>query len=239
MCPGSKSKSVGRGVRTDGVYCLTRQALIFANGSTHDGPMARRALAEAPDALMVAADGGARVARDYGVSLDVIIGDMDSVGDETLARLEAQGVDILRYPAEKNETDLELALQWAAEQGIRWMRVFGAMGGRLDQTLANIYLLALPALRGCDVRLVSHNQAAWMLPPGDHTIDGAKGDTVSLIPVGGPVSAIKTQNLHYPLKNETLTFGPARGISNVMDGELAKVSFADGLMLVVHTLGRA
>lgn len=201
--------------------------------------MVQRALADAPDALRVAADGGARVAKAFGVSLQAVIGDMDSAGGAELAALEAQGVTILRYPPEKNETDLELALLWVAEQGIRWIRILGAVGGRLDQTLANVYLLALPALRDCDVRLVSRNQAAWLLFPGDHTIHGAKGDTVSLIPLGGAVSGIRTQNLYYPLKNETLVFGPARGVSNVMDGEVAQVSFADGLMLVVHTLGRA
>ena len=127
--------------------------------------MPRQVLADASDALMVAADGGARVAKEYGVSLQVIIGDMDSVGEAELAVLDAEGTTILRYPAEKNETDLELALQWAVTQGLRWIRVFGAMGGRLDQTLANVYLLALPALRDCDVHLVSGNQAAWLLFP--------------------------------------------------------------------------
>lgn len=218
---------------------MTTQALIFANGSTHDGPMPRRTLADTPDALMVAADGGVRVARDFGVTIHTIIGDMDSVSESDLAVLGAQGVEMLRYPAEKDETDLELALQWVAGQGIRWIRVFGAMGGRLDQTLANIYLLALPSLRGCDVRLVSRNQATWLLFPGHHTMNGAPGDTVSLIPLSGEVKGVQTTGLHYPLKNETLVFGPARGISNVIQSEAAQVSFSDGLMLVVHTLGRA
>jgi len=218
---------------------LTKKALIFANGGTHDGPMSRQVLVEAPDALTVAADGGVRVANDYGVPLQVVIGDMDSVTDAELAELEAQGASILRHPAEKNETDLELALGWVSAQDIRWIRIFGAMGGRLDQTLANIYLLALPQLRQCDVRLVSRNQAAWLAFPGTHTIDGAAGDTVSLIPLGGEVTDVRTHNLYYPLKNETLVFGPARGISNVMDNDVAHVSFADGLMLIVHTLGRA
>ena len=218
---------------------MTQQALIFANGRTHDGPMPRRALAEFADSLTVAADGGVRVARDYGVALHTVIGDMDSVSAEELETLRTEGVEILRYPAEKNQTDLELALMWAAEQGARRMRVFGAMGGRLDQTLANIYLLALPALYDLDVRLVSRSQEAWLMYPGDHILTGAAGDTVSLIPLNGQVHGVETEHLYYPLRDETLMFGPARGISNVMEGPEARVSFRAGLLLVVYTLGRA
>lgn len=218
---------------------MNRKILIFANGSTHDGPMPRRALEQSHGAQAVAADGGVRVARDYGVDLDIVIGDMDSVDADELARLEAQGVNVQRYPREKNETDLEMALLWAVEQQADWVRVFGAMGGRLDQTMANIYLLALPGLQDRDVRLVSRAQETWLIYPGEHCIDGSKGDTVSLIPMSGDAYGIQTENLYYPLRDETLKFGPARGVSNVMDAEQARVRLREGLLLVVHTIGRA
>ena len=215
------------------------QALIFANGRTHDGPMARRVLAEAVHALTIAADGGLRVAHDYGVEVQTIIGDMDSADVEELETLREAGAEILTSPVEKDENDLELALLWACKQGASWIRVLGAMGGRLDQTLANVYLLALPELRGCDVRLISHAQEAWLLYPGEHVIQGAAGDTVSLIPFNGAVEGVQTERLYYPLVDETLAFGPARGISNVMHAHEAVVSFRSGLLLIVHTLGRA
>lgn len=218
---------------------MTRKALIFANGRTHDGPVPRHAIEQASDALVIAADGGARVAQEFGVPIHVVIGDMDSLEPDELAALAAGGAEVRRYPPEKNETDLELALLWAAEQGADWIRIFGAMGGRLDQTLANIYLLALPALRGRDVRLVSRTQESWLLYPGAHVIQGASGDTVSLIPMNGEAHGIRTENLYYPLRNETLAFGPARGVSNVMAADEARVSFDAGLLLVVRTIGRA
>jgi thiamine pyrophosphokinase len=218
---------------------LTHKALIFANGLTYDGPMSRRVIAQANGALTIAADGGVRVARDYGVSLQAVIGDMDSVEPHELETLGAAGVEILRYPPQKNETDLELALLLAVERGANWIRVLGAMGGRLDQTLANIYLLALPQLRACDARLVSDSQQAWLLYPGEHTIQGAEGDTLSLIPMNGDAHGVRTDKLYYPLRDETLMFGPARGISNVMEADEGRVSLESGLLLVVHTLGRA
>jgi thiamine pyrophosphokinase len=91
------------------------QALIFANGDIYDGPMARQAIAEAqPGARIIAADGGARMAQHFGLHVDVIIGDMDSLTDDELQSFAAHGAELQRYPQEKNETDLELALQWAA-----------------------------------------------------------------------------------------------------------------------------
>lgn len=215
------------------------RALIFANGAIEDGEMVRRALTDGDDALIIAADGGARVAAHYGRRVDAVIGDMDSLTADELAALRAQHATILRYPAEKDETDLELALMWAVEQGADWLRVIGATGGRLDQMLSNIYLLALPILDGRDVKLVAGAQATWLARAGRIEIDGAVGDTISLIPLNGTVHGVTTEALYYPLKDEDLYFGPARGVSNVMTTIRAAVTVRAGVLLVVHTIGRA
>ena len=215
-------------------------ALIFANGEVYDGAFIRRALANAnAETLSIAADGGARVAAALGVIPHVVIGDMDSIAPDELAALEAAGADVRRYPAEKDETDLELALLYAAGRGAARITVIGALGGRLDQTISNLYLLALPVLAGCDVRLLAGRQEAWLLGPGDHTIEGAPGDTISLIPMNGSAQGIHTEGLHYPLRGEDLVFGPARGVSNVMTRAQARLTLASGCLLVIHTEGRA
>ena len=214
-------------------------AFIFANGSTEDGPFVQRELATAADAWVIAADGGARQAQYYGRTVKTVIGDLDSLDDAELAHLKEQGTDIRRFPPEKNETDLELAILYAAQNNFQRIRIFSALGGRLDQTLSNIYLLALPPLRNLDVRLLAGKQQAWLIYPGITTLLGASGDTISLIPIAGEAHGIRTHNLYYPLLDETLRFGPARGVSNVMQTETASVSFTEGVLLVVHTLGRA
>lgn len=201
--------------------------------------MIRQTLRETTAPLVIGADGGARFAAALGLTLDHIIGDMDSLTPAEVTAFEAAGVSIHRYPEEKNETDLELALLFAVEQGCEQIRVLGATGGRLDQLLGNILLLALPALRGRDVRLVADNQATWLLFPGENNISGAEGDTLSLIPWSDEVADITTENLYYPLNHESLIFGPARGISNVMTAERACVRVGSGRLLAVHTMGRA
>lgn len=218
---------------------LTR-IVIFANGELNDGPLVRRALAEAQGGLVAAADGGARLAQACGLEINAVIGDLDSLTAAEVAALRAGGATtILSYPQEKDETDLELALLWAVEQGAAWIRVIGALGGRFDQTISNLHLLALPALRGCDVRLVAGGQEAWLLYPPEGFIEGAPGDTVSLLPLGGRVTDVRTDGLRYPLRDETLALGPARGVSNVLAEARARVRTQEGVLLVVYTLGRA
>ncbi len=221
---------------------LITHALVFANGDMNDGLMVQQALRVARHSertIVVAADGGARVAQHYGLKIDAVMGDFDSLSAAELEILRAQGVTLYTHPREKDETDLELALGWVAERGVRWIRVIGGVGDRLDQTLANVYLLGLPILTDRDVRLVANKQETWLILPGTHTIHGAADDTVSLIPVGGAVHGVRTENLYYPLRDETLLFGPARGISNVMTAPTAQVTFQSGTLLVIHTVGRA
>lgn len=215
------------------------KSLIFANGKAKNGVMVRRALSDVSDALIIAADGGARIAEKLGFKPQIVIGDMDSLSADELHQLEIEGVELLRYSPEKDETDLELALMVAAEKGATWVRILGATGGRFDQTLANVYLLALPQLDGLDIALVAKKQIIRLFRAGRHVITGEVGDTISLIPVSGDVSGITTQNLKYPLIDEILRFGPARGISNVMEAETAQISVGDGWLLCVHTVGRA
>lgn len=220
-----------------------KHALIFANGELNDGAMVQRALkfalASQRSALIVAADGGARHALALDLQPRVVIGDMDSSTEDELSTYAAAGAEILRYPAEKNETDLELALMLVAERGAKWIRIIGAVGDRLDQTMANVYLMALPQLVLTDTRMVAGKQEIRLMPAGDHTLIGVPGDTISLLPVSGDVRGITTDGLYYPLHHDTLVFGPARGVSNVLSETRARVRVESGTLMCVHTIGRA
>lgn len=206
--------------------------LIFANGDIEDVEWIQSYLSS--PGTVIAADGGTRHLRRLDHLPDVVIGDLDSLRPENRAWLEEAGVQMHVYPHDKNETDLELALLHAVshhEEGD--ILVFGAQGGRLDQTLANILLLAHPALAGRRVELVEQYQKAWLVT--DRTeIVGEVGDTVSLIPLGGDVLVIETTGLRWPLSNEVLAFGPARGVSNEMTEARASIVIGEGTLLCLH-----
>lgn len=239
--PNWKFASVGRAVATNKPREVhMKSALIFANGSPDDGVMVRQVLNHlTPNPYIIAADGGATIARYFGYDPDIIIGDMDSIPPAILDQYQAQGVHIERHPTHKDETDLELALWHAQASGYHFIRVLGAMGGRFDQTLANVSLLASPTLYKTDAVILAGDQAIRLITSGDHAIQGRAGDTISLIPFGGDVLGITTHGLQYPLQSEPLPFATSRGISNVMQAEQATIQIEMGKLLLIHTIGKA
>jgi thiamine pyrophosphokinase len=204
--------------------------VIFANGLVSDLAAARAALR--PADLLVAADGGLHHCQALGLQPHAVVGDLDSLEPGEHAALAAAGVQVERHPARKDETDLELALRLALARGARDILIFGALGGRWDQTLANLLLLAHPDFRAARLRLLDGPQQIYRVQ-GLASIEGEPGDTVSLIALGGDATGITTTGLDYPLANDTLAFASTRGISNVLLGRRATVTVAHGLLACV------
>jgi thiamine pyrophosphokinase len=208
------------------------RAIIFANGRFTDAQEARSLLRG--DDLVIAADGGTRHAWEVGVDPQYVIGDLDSLTLTEQERLRSSGAQISSFPPRKDETDLELALLRAASEEAESIVVLAALGGRLDQTIANLLLLALPELDGIDVRVVAGRQEVFLIRR-EALIEGQPGDIVSLIPLGGDAVGVTTQGLEWHLYDDTLRFGPARGVSNVLTRERASVRVRQGLLLCVVT----
>lgn len=186
--------------------------------------------------LAIAADGGARHAAALGRSLDLWVGDGDSIGDAELAALAASGVPIRRAPVDKDESDTELALLAAVGAGAARITVLGALGGeRVDHGLANVWLLGHPRLAGRDVRLVDAAVRIRLVGPGRTDLGGRIGDLVSLLPFGGDAAGLTTDGLRYPLRDEALPSGPSRGLSNVRDAGDVILTVGSGRILVVET----
>lgn len=183
-----------------------------------------------PDRV-VCADSGVTLALELDLTIDVVVGDLDSVPADDLRRAEAAGADVRRHAPDKDHTDLELALRIAAEDADRVVVVGGA-GGRLDHALANVAALASDDLRDVTVR-------ARLGPDDVHVVRGARdldleiGATVTLLPSGGPVRGITTAGLRYGLEDDELGAWSARGVSNVVVDTPVHVAVRDGCLLVV------
>lgn len=208
------------------------RAVIIANGIPPDEATVRRWLR--PGDRLICADGGARTALALGLTPKVVVGDLDSLDETQQAQLKRRGCRLDVYPVAKDWTDLELALKLAVEEGATEIVVLGALGGRIDQELANILLLLLPELEGVPTRIVDEQQEMFVAR-GEAMITGQAGDIVSLIPLGSDVNGIVTEGLLYPLRDEPLRIGPARGLSNVMIAPVARVTLTSGVLLVVHS----
>jgi thiamine pyrophosphokinase len=206
-------------------------ALIFVNGELPDlGAM--RGIIQ-PDDVLIAADGGARHALKLGVIPAVIIGDLDSLSEAEVRVFNEMGVHILRYPPNKDETDLELALQHAMKSGYHPISIVAALGGRLDQIIGNLALIADPESIEAGVRLDDGLTEAFFIT-SKAIVHGKPGDTVSLLPWGTPAEGVNTDGLVYPLTKETLLPYRTRGISNQLLADTAKISLKRGTLLCVH-----
>lgn len=209
-------------------------ALVVANGPLPDG-VAQLATFAAAAALRIAADGGARHFLAAGLRPHFLVGDLDSLPTVDADALQKSGVVVLRHPARKDATDLELALDVALAQGADEVVVLAALGARWDQTLANMLLLALERYGRVPMRVVEGAQTLRVLRPGrPHQLAGTSGDTLSLIPISGAAAGITTSGLDYPMQHGTLPFGATLGVSNVLTSATASVTFESGLLLAIH-----
>jgi thiamine pyrophosphokinase len=221
------------------------RAIVLADG---DGPDRAALDAHWPDwsrdiGLVLAADGGARLAAPLGLAIDRWVGDGDSLSSLEIERLRAAGVPVDLVAADKDESDAELALIAALRAGATDLTILGALGGpRLDHALANVALLAHPALAGRTARLLDATTRVSVVTGSGEgrrsktlAFAGRIGDVVSLLPLSPRVDGIVTAGLRYPLRDEALELGPARGLSNVRTESTATISVREGRLLVIET----
>ncbi len=221
-----------------------RHALVVADG---DVPARARLDAAWPGwdagvAEVIAADRGLVRAGALGLPVDLLVGDLDSLAPSLAAAAEGEGIRILRARTDKDESDAELAILEAVRRGATRISVLGAFGGpRLDHALANVWLLGHPGLAGIEVVLLDAGSRASLVTapapggmPVHRPLPGPVGATVSLLPMGGDVEGITTTGLRYPLRDEPLRTGPARGLSNVRIAADAAVTVRAGRLLIVE-----
>lgn len=207
--------------------------VIFANGNLTEPDSLRRRLR--PSDRIFCADGGTVHALALGLTPEVIIGDLDSLPPELMAQMEAVGVIFQRHPPRKDQTDLELAFQTAVAAGADEILLVTALGGRLDQMLANIFLLARPEYASTRLTLVDSSQSATVLHSHQTLmLTGQPGDTLSLVPLTPTVQQVNLSGVEWPLVEATLSFGSTWSISNTFTVPQATLRIGEGMVLVVH-----
>lgn len=209
--------------------------LVVAGGS-QPAPLVLQALPSID--FCVAADGGADSALALGLSVDAVVGDMDSIDVDSLAALRAAGADIREHPTRKDLTDLELAMGRAAEEDPERIVVIGIGGGRLDHALANVAVLAGHDCGDASVEgLVG--SARLTVIRRSRNLSGTVGEIVSLLPLLGRAEGVTTEGLEYPLTSEPLEPGSGRGVSNRFVNTTATVTVGNGVLLSVQPFALA
>jgi len=207
---------------------------IIANGEFYENSekikkFAETALKEAD--YIIACDGGLEHCYNMDITPDIIIGDLDSAPADILA--EYKDVPILRFPTEKDETDLELAMDFALKKS-QDILILAALGGRFDHALGNIHVLA-EALKYGAKAVILDIYTRIVLIDDFCELQKSNGRMVSLLPFFSEAGRITTTGLKYPLIDENLRIGSVRGLSNEILKESAKIAIKSGLLLVVQT----
>jgi len=214
---------------------MKKRMVIIAGARIRDPEWLRRELAAAAPAALLCADGGARYARLLGATPALIVGDMDSLEEEPQRYFVERGVPFARYPVRKDETDTWLALERAIAMGAEEVAILGALGERLDHTLANIGLLLLGMAQGvrvtlrdedCEIFAVNHRA----------TVTGEKGQIVSVFPLGGEARGVDLAGFEYPLTGAVMTPSRPCGVSNRLAAPSGRIHVKEGCLLVIHYL---
>lgn len=186
--------------------------------------------------LLIAADGGAAALARHDRRPELLVGDLDSIEPALVERLAVAGTRVERHPANKDASDTELAIAAAVSAGATEIILLGAAGGdRLDHELANLLLLADPALAALDVRAVHGAITIRVLHGGGVAgLVGSAGDLVTLLPIGGDASGVTTHGLRWRLDGASLRMGRSRGLSNEVLAAPASVRLERGTLFVVE-----
>ncbi len=214
-----------------------KNKILIITGGDIDNIFLKEHMLKENYSLIIVADSGLEAVDRLGIKVDHIVGDFDSVSQDLLEKYNKTSVEIHRFSKEKDKTDTEIAIDLALMQDPARIDIIGAIGSRVDHTVANINLLLLPLGKGIEANILDANNRIYLKDKG-FTIDKASqfGKYISLIAFFGPVEDLILKGFKYPLDGIKLDFASSLGISNEIVDERAIVEFSRGILLVVEAL---
>lgn len=190
------------------------------------------------DTYWVGVDRGTLYLLQRGMKPQAAFGDFDSVSAAEWDCIQQEVKNIHTFPAEKNETDLELALQWALTLQPEKLMVFGATGGRLDHFFGMISLLTSNSVivHNTKIEVIDRFNRLSICGPGVKKVwrDYAY-KYFSFFPVTKEVKGFTLEGFKYPLTNHTVQLGSTLYVSNELAGESGTFSFTDGILMVIRS----
>lgn len=186
-----------------------------------------------PDDLVIAADGGFDYLKEIGLRADIVLGDFDSVVSYDLPS------DAIRYPKDKDDTDMMIAVKLGLEKGYKEFAIFGGLGGRLDHTLGNIQLLTYISKQGAAGTLYCDDYAiqvvnAGSIVLGKDTTFNVAGNLCSVFALDRHCHNVTIQGLKYEVTGADWYNHLPIGVSNEFTGKRAVVSCTKGSIAVLY-----
>jgi thiamine pyrophosphokinase len=211
-----------------------KKVAIVAGGPAKNIPKLQKYVTEVD--VWIGADRGAVTILEAGLTLDIAIGDFDSITEVELEWVESKSLSFVPYATEKDETDLELAVSKAYEFSPSDIYLFGVTGGRMDHQLASIQLLYCIKKRFINGIVVDMNSYMELALPGTHSIEkDATYPYISFLPFSEQVIGISLEGFYYKLNNKNIFWGSSRCISNQLISQKGTFSFREGILIVIKS----
>ncbi len=177
---------------------------------------------------VICADGGYFHAKRLGILPNVVLGDFDTFRGEISEKIE-----VIKYPKEKDDTDTMLAVKLALEKGFSDIEIFGALGGRLDHTFANIQTIFYAKRMGANASLHSHKESVYIMENESRLFERHEGSFLSIFSYSEKSFGVCVFGVKYPLYEAILENSFPLGISNEVIENFAKVEVKNGVLLVI------
>ncbi len=208
-------------------------ALLILNGELDfDKEKIREKIEKYKIGKIIAVDGGANKARNLELLPDIIIGDLDSITDKNKDYFRQNNVELLKFPVEKDQTDSEIAVDYCLKNDIKKIFLMAALGGRVDQQLANLNLLEYITELNLEAKIISEKTEIALIKSSQKFID-KKGYRLSLIPQNKIVKGVSIKGCKYNLLKHDIKRSESRGISNIIENDQAEVTIESGLLIYV------
>jgi thiamine pyrophosphokinase len=202
------------------------RAVIISGGSIGDYDYIKDKVMQFGADIIICADSGYNHAAAMGLSVGLIVGDLDSIGEFP------ESIKTARYPSEKNQTDTEIAVEHARKAGARDILIIGATGTRTDHMLTNIFMLKDCLEHGERAEILDeHNRIR--ITDSKLEVKGGKGSIISLVPLTDCIG-VTIEGVKYPLSKAGLKLGTGLGVSNVVNSDIVFISVDNGLLLVIE-----
>lgn len=179
------------------------------------------------DDMIIAADGGYRYLLDAGIEPDIIIGDFDSLG------IVPNGKNVVKLNPVKDVTDMFAASEIGIDKGYSEIHFYGACGGRIDHTLANIQLAALLSQKNIKAFIHDGNSIITAITDSSISFPADCTGYISLFSHSDKCTGVYIKGLKYTLENATLTNSFSLGVSNEFIGCESEIIISKGTAVIV------
>ena len=187
----------------------------------------------------IAVDGGYSYCKLLGIEPDLIVGDMDSLPKERQKEIdeisEKEPDRVVRLCPEKDDTDTLAALRIGMGKGYKNYRMYGALGGRMEHTIANIQCLCYLKNNGAEGTILEEGLSITVIKEEKVWFDGRGKGYLSLFSLGERAEGVTITGMKYPLNKALVTNDYPIGISNEFIGEESTVEVKKGMLLAIHS----